>query len=438
VAALPPSIARGPIMRVRFREPVRVPDRRARAERRGGLGLLALGAVALAAVLLTSCAGAPAVDYGQRIEAAKRGLAEEDPAIQARAAEVEAARVREQGEVLIDEIELRLGGEYDEPGHRLRVLARIPVKRPGELRTRREVLRADTEVAVARLEEASLERRAELCFPSVDVLVHRVRVSIYDTYATRQQALLEWNEEGRSAGTIDELAAARFEIESRIKLATREPARPPQVEVVMPVLPEIGTRPTGLVQAPPLLRETVRRHHPSAAVRRATAEHYRALSDRAQSQARPWLKFVDVSYEHESGGGGSHGAGGQLAFEIPLGTRERASAGRYRALVRQEQSEEQRLVEEQVRRSLEALGELSDFEARGARWEELQALALAAEQIADRWWRGRLARPSQVAALLDQAFAARSAVLEARERAGIAGCTLLAMTGVPPQSWPRQ
>jgi hypothetical protein len=263
-------------------------------------------------------------------------------------------------------------------------------------------------------------------------------VSIYDAYAARQTALLEWSEDWRIAGTIDELAAARFEIASRIKLATREPTRPPQVEVVMPVLPEIGARPTSLVRAPPRLRETVRSHHPSAAVRRATAERYRALSDRASSQARPWLKFVDVSYQHESGAGGDHGGGGRLAFEIPLGARERASAGRYRALVRQEQSEEQRLVEEQVRRSLDALGELADFEARTEQWKELQALARAAEQIADRWWRDRLARPSQVAALLDQAFAARSAVLDARERAAIAGCTLLAMTGVPPENWPRQ
>jgi hypothetical protein len=371
------------------------------------------------------------------VEAAKRGLAE-DPALQAREAEVEAALARERGEALIDEIELRIGGEYENAESRLRMLARIPVKRPAELRARREVLRAGTEEAVARLEEASLERRAELCFPSVDLLVHRVRMSIHGVYAARQEALLEWNEEGRSAGTIDELAAARFEIESRIKLATREPARPPQVEGVMPVLPEIAARPRGLVQAPRLLRETVRSHHPSAAVRRATAERYRALSDRARSQARPWLKFVDVSYQYESGGGGDHGGGGRLAFEIPLGARERADAGRYRALVRQEQSEEQRLVEEQVRRSLEALGELADFEARAVQWEELQALADAAEQVADRWWRDRLARPSQVAALLDQAFAARSAVLDARERAAIAGCTLLAMTGVPPEDWPRQ
>jgi hypothetical protein len=291
---------------------------------------------------------------------------------------------------------------------------------------------------MARLEETSLERRAELCFPSVDVLVHRARESIYGVYAKRQKALLEWSEDWRSAGTIDELAAARFEIESRLKLATREPPRPPQVEVVMPVLPEVGARPTGLDRRLPLLRETVRSHHPSAALRRATAERYLALSDRADSQAKPRLKFVEASYRYESGAGGDHGGGGRLAFEIPFGIQERASAGRYRALVRQEQSEEQRLVEEQVRRSLEALDALADFEARAAQWQELKWLAEAAEQIADRWWQDRLARPAQVAALLDQSFAARSAVLEARERAAIAGCTLLAMTGVPPEDWPRQ
>ena len=401
--------------------------------RRPGLCLLALAAVALG----PGCAGPPAPDYGPRIEAARRGLAD-DPAIQARAAEVEAARALEQGETLVDEVELRVGDEYVDSEHRVRVVARIPVEHPAELRTQREVLRAETEVAVARLEETSLERRAELCFPSVDVLVHRASQSIYDVYAMRQKALLEWSEDWRRAGTLDELSAARFEIESRLKLVTREPSRPPQVEVVLPVLPEVEARPTGLVRTLPLLRETVRSHHPSAALRRATAERYQALLARAESQAKPWLKFVEASYRYESGAGGDHGGGGRLAFEIPFGIQERASAGRYRALIRQEQSEEQRLVDEQVRRSLEALEALADFEARAAQWQELEWLAEAAEQIADRWWQDRLARPSQVAALLDQSFAARRAVLEARERAAIAGCTLLAMTGVPPEQWPRQ
>ena len=57
--------------------------------------------------------------------------------------------------------------------------------------------------------------------------------------------------------------------------------------------------------------------------------------------------------------------------------------------------------------------------------------------MAERWWRERLAKPSEVAALLDEAFAAKSAVLEARERAGSSRCTLLAMTGVSADDWPR-
>jgi hypothetical protein len=41
--------------------------------------------------------------------------------------------------------------------------------------------------------------------------------------------------------------------------------------------------------------------------------------------------------------------------------------------------------------------------------------------------------------LIDEAFAAaRSALLEAQERAGSAYCTLLAMTGVPVEQWPRK
>jgi hypothetical protein len=417
-------------MPTKLRDPVSPPHRPVEKCR------LTCAAVVLAASLATSCAGPPEVDYQPRIEEASRGLAD-DPAIQARAAEVEAAMAHEQGEAVIDEIELRVGEEFVDQ-HRVRVSARIPVKRPTEHRRRQEVLRADTEVAVARLEEASLARRAELCFPSVDVLVHRRRTSIYDSYAARQKALLEWSQESQHSGVIDELSATRFELESRIKLATREPVRPPQVEVVMPVLPEIGAKPQHLVRTLPLLRETVRSHHPSVTVRRATAERYRALSNRARSQAKPWLKFVDVSYEHESGGGGANGGGARLAFELPLGARERASAGRYQALVRREQSEEQLLVEEQVHRGLRALGELADFELRTEQWQELQQLAGDAEEIAERWWRDRLARPSQVASLLDEAFAARVAVLEARERAAIAGCTLLAMTGVPPEEWPRE
>ena len=61
-----------------------------------------------------------------------------------------------------------------------------------------------------------------------------------------------------------------------------------------------------------------------------------------------------------------------------------------------------------------------------------------AEQVADRWRDERLARPSQVENLIDRAYDARDAVLEAREQAGLARCTVLALTGVSLDHWPRE
>jgi len=387
--------------------------------------------------LALGCARPSNVDYQRRIEAAEQPLSDDDPAIRARVAGVEAAVASEQSEAMVDEIELRVEDQYDDD-NRTRLTARIPVTSPGELRRRREVLQAETEVAVSLLEETSLRRRAELCFPSVAALVQGTHASIYQAYATRRKALLEWNREWHRSGMIDELSAAKFDLESGVKLATREPARAPEVEVVLPVLPEIGAKPAGLVQTTSLLRETIRGHHPSVALRRATAERYRALSERARVLGRPRIKFVDLSYDYQSGSGNGHGVGGQVAVEIPLGVRKRASVARYQALVRQEEHEQRQLVDEQMRRSIDALGELDDFESRARQWEELQQLARTTEEIADRWWRQRLSQPSQVAALLDQAYSARIAVLDARERAGIASCSLLAMTGVPLEKWPRQ
>jgi hypothetical protein len=191
-----------------------------------------------------------------------------------------------------------------------------------------------------------------------------------------------------------------------------------------------------LVRTPQLLRDTVRNHHPSVALRRATADRYRALAERARARNQPWIKFVDVRYEYRSDRNES-GVGGQLAFEIPLGG-QLANAGRYEALIRESHGEADGLVEQQIARSLQALGEVHEFESRTDRWQHLLQLADEAEEIADRWWQGRLAKPSAVAALLDEAFAARSAIVEARERAGSAYCTVLAMTGVPVEEWPRE
>ena len=127
-----------------------------------------------------------------------------------------------------------------------------------------------------------------------------------------------------------------------------------------------------------------------------------------------------------------------MAFEVPFGGEARAEIRRFEALGRQQRSEANALVEDQILLSLQALNDVHDFESRADQWRELERLAAQAEQLADRWWQARLARPAQVAALLDDAYDARVAVLEAREGAASAGCTLLAMTGVDLDAWPRQ
>jgi len=392
-----------------------------------GLSFLGLG-----------CAGPlpDSEDLPARVEKAAEGI-EDDPLIEARRAGVEAARAREERATPIDEVELRVGEVYVDDDHGVRVSARVPVKRPAELRAQRQVYRAETEIAVSRLEEASLERRAELCFPSVSALAHGERQRIYAGYASRQELLLAWNEEWRSSGTIDELRGARFELESKTHVATRKPLPMRIPDQILGSLPRVGAPPSQLVLDPDVLRRTVGQHHPSVGLRRATAARYRALAERAQARRMPWLRFFDVSYEHRSNRDEENGVGGRLAFSVPLGGRQNADLDRYRHLVQQESSEATAALNQQMEQGLGALVELQEFEADAAQYRELEELANRAERIADHWRQNRLAKPAAVAALLDEALAARTAVVDARERAAIAGCTLLAMTGVSAETWPR-
>ena len=391
----------------------------------------------LPGLVLASCAASPPPmpEQSERIARAQKDL-EQDPTVRARVDAVEAAKAREARPMLVDEVEVRVGDNYMDDDHRLRVLARVPINRPSEIRAEKEVLRAETKMAVSRLEQTSLERRAELCFPAIEALAARSRQRIYERYAERQAELLEWNADWRASGMVNELSGARFELESRIKLATWEPTPAEATELDIFALPGITAGNGLLVRTPRLLRETVRNHHPSVALRRATAERYRALAERARARNRPWIKFVDLRYEYRSDDRES-GVGGQLAFEIPLGG-QLANAGRYDWLLEESRNEAVGLVEQQIAGSLQALAEVNEFEARREQWQRLLLLADEAEEIADRWWRERLAKPAEVAALLDEAFAARSAVLEARERAGNAYCTVLAMTGIPVEAWPRE
>ena len=386
-----------------------------------------------------ACAGpqpsAPERPGGARVSRATEGV-REDPVVEAHLAAIDAAQAREGAPRFVEEVEVRVEDDYIDNDHRISLLARVPMTRISELRAQREVYAAETEIAISELEQASLERRAELCFPGMETLAAEERRRIYADYFALRQELLEWNEEWRRAGTVNELRSARFELETRIKLASWAPEPAPPLEEIVVSLPPVAAQEGALVRTPELVRASVLRHSPSVTVRRAMADRYRALAARSRARSEPWIKFFDLGYEHRTDGS-DNGVSAQLSFEIPLGG-ERSQAGRYAALVRKEDAAARGVVADQMSRTQRALDHLHDYESHTRRWLDLLRLADEAEAIAQRWWRGRLAKPSDVAALLDQAFSARNVVLDARERAGEAYCTVLAMSGLPVEAWPRE
>lgn len=393
----------------------------------------ALWLAVMLAVAATACTNSPR-RYPERIADAQRGL-EEDSAVQARVAEVEAALEREREETPIDAFQFRVEAEAD-GDHDVRFLTRIPVPDPGRLRSSRAIRRAETQVSLARLEETALERNAEACALAIELGGHRETERLYAAYAARQRELLEWDEDRRQVGVRKEGLTLQFEIEREVRLVNYLPGPEPVGEARTAVLPAVGGLPRPLSKSHELLRRLVGGQHPSIAVRNATAARYAAMSERAQAAGRPWFDFVDWGYTVEQGR--QDEISGQIAVRVPIGSTSDASAGRFRALERASIHEANQVLEDGIRSALEALEEIERFQNNTARWQVLLNLAEKAEEVAERWWRERLAGPPTVAALFDRAYEARRIVLLARKRAGLASCELVAMTGVWIDDWPSE
>jgi hypothetical protein len=378
------------------------------------------------------------VDIHGRLAAIDDDLADE-PAVRAARERGEAALAREAATAVFDRLDLRgrgLSVDNFQSGDNVEFSARLRMNNPFAAASSRRALEADTDVVLAEVEQTTLDVRAERCELSVDAAAAEERGTMYRWYREKLQVLMEWNERYREAGSSNELAARQLDLEASVRLAQREP-RPADAPVdpafVLPGIQPPGPR---LRLDPEIVMDKVRRHHPSVAALLASQKRFHAYARTANRRRLPWFGFVEMSYElaqHE----GFSNLSGQVTVEIPFGSADRADARRYEALGRSEGFEAEAAEQELARVALAALRELAFFEERAGRLGALLAASEAGRQLADRWLAERLGEPAQVGQLIDEAFEAHEAVVEARHRAGLAACALLESTGVPVADWPR-
>ncbi len=405
----------------------------------GGL----LASVALAA-LCAGCATLPGSEVAERragVEARilEQGLGD-DPAVHAAREELEAALAVEDAPVAIDGLEIRAAGVF-EKDEKMTALFRVPVANPLEVSAEREARRAETEVALAKVEEVTLAQHVALCRPSVEYLALEERSRIYESYADRYRALLEWNEELRRAGLLDEVRLSRFELEGRVRLATRDPSGIPSplalrgTDRVLDVLPVPAPGMALLADELGQISERVLRHQPEIAVRRASSRRFEALARSEASKRVPSVGFVDFGFEPVPFPGDSRSYEVRLGVEVPFGREARAQEKGYQARARAERSGARARSEDYLREAKLALEEINGFRSRSNGWLELSELADATEKVADNWRQKRLTEPTQISSLLESVYSARLAVLDARERAGLAGCAVTEATGVTLSQW---
>jgi hypothetical protein len=365
-------------------------------------------------------------------------------ALQAEAERVEASLAREGEASVLDGISLRVE-DFSPDAARQRgagidLETRVSIRNPWATASERRARQAETDAAIAEMEQRSHELRAEDCTARMEAAGFLERQALHDWYEAQLEPLLRWNAEGHSAGVIDELEAERLALEAEVSLEKRRPlhvATPPRVVGPGLALPELGRATKApLDRRRETILATIDGRHSEAAALRAAARASQALAQRVRRSRLPWLGFVGLSWEFDP----ENTAGdlmGEATVEIPFGLDLHAEASRHEALGRAETFEADAVVQEAATLAQEALEQVAAFEESSERLLALLERTERAQTLVERWTAGRFGEPRRVAALLEEVFELRLEVIEERARAGLAGCVLLETTGLAISDWPR-
>ncbi len=405
------------------------------------VGLLSLWALTM---WTAGCVSSPPSDFADRQAEVEARITEagltNSARVQAARSELEAAVAREDEKVLLDSVELRAAAVTAEDT-KMDALVRLPIGNPLAISALQEARRANSRVALAELSEAMLKSRVEFCLPSLQHEAEVENREIFSEFEKQHRALIDWNEDLRRAGSVDEVQWSRFKLETNVRLSRREisetqyPLSLYGLKRALNVLPSLEGGLTPLDDDIGNLRERLKNHQPEIEAHRAKQQYYEAMARGESVKRLPSVRFVDFGFEPIPDAGEERQYAARVAFEIPFGREAGAKKRRYQALARAEVSDQRRVLDERVREAQTAIEEINVFRGRAEDWRALLAMAEASEQVAARWWRERRADPGEIAKLLDTVYSARMTVLKARARAGAAGCTLLSATGVLVTEW---
>lgn len=390
--------------------------------------------VVLAALLGAGCAST-AVAPAPR---AAFSAVESDPAVAAAAARLEAARSEEAGPGPMEALELRLGGIGEgqtAPGGNLEVGARLNLTSPFEMAAQGRATQAAVDEAAAVLDAVALKTLVGRCDSDVARSASEARREIAAKAANRLGELDTWV---RGLGRANLLSAsALLELRMELGMARVAAAPSPQAAETLPLfgLPDAAWSGRAWTATGPQLDALIDRYNPDLATRRAAGRRFEALAEQAGAKGLPWLNFVEMSYQpyNDDEVRGDYAA--RLSVELPLSGEAGDAADGYRQRAKAETLDGEALRAELRLAAQEALATLAAFGAREATWTELLAAATEAEQVADSSIAARSGEADDLFSLARRAQEVRLRALGWQEDVALAGCSLLAATGVRPEQF---
>ena len=354
-------------------------------------------------------------------------------------AAIDAAQAEQNTARSFRELELRIGGLSGEgfsTGEGFDFAVRLPFDRPWVVDAKREAASAEVDVEIAALEQAAFEVEVRRCREGIAPSVYREERALLEGYRGNIEGVLEWNRAWLEAGELNELEAARLDLDQKLALSSRAP-RPVMTTSPGVSLPSLTPPAERLDQSPENVQGVLVEHHPRIRTLEAESRRFEEEARAVEGEKLPWFRFVELSYQTGEGQGAEN-IEGKLSLEVPFGVVEDAEEERasLRALEKKRRAEQ--VIVRQRRVTDRALLALSHFEASAPSWRELLRSAEEAEGVALRWLAQREGDPRAVAQLLLRAHSARLSVLERQEQAATASCDLLEASGVPYSSWPRR